>query len=56
MKHTWGEINNAYKICLLTKRPQVKRLIVKYWLKEEDNIKTYFGEIGYEDTNWLEMA
>jgi hypothetical protein len=48
-----GEIRNAYKILV---RKYEGRPLLRHGFKCEDNIKMYFIEIWYEDTNWIHLS
>jgi hypothetical protein len=51
---THGEGRGAYRV--LVGRPEVKRLLGRPRHGWEDNIKMDLGEIGIDESNWIQLA
>jgi hypothetical protein len=51
---TNGEKRNAYR--LLVGKPEGKRPLGRPRRRWVDNIKMYFGEVGWGDVDWIGLA
>jgi hypothetical protein len=50
----WGETRNVYMI--LVGKPEGKRQLGRPRRRLVDNIKINLGEIGWDDTDWIDLA